>query len=96
MEYFKCGQMGHFQLDCPYPLVCLLCGLEGHFSVACTSKGRQPSLRVMGQAVAGETFFSLDFEEDEEEEELTSNSAIISFGAVTLAAKELDRELHHT
>jgi hypothetical protein len=50
----------------------------------------------MGQAVAGETFFSLDFEEDEEEEELTSNSAIISFGAVTLAAKELDRELHHT
>jgi hypothetical protein len=49
----------------------------------------------MGQAVAGESFFSLDFEEDEEEEELTSNGAIISFGAVTLAAKELDRELHH-
>jgi hypothetical protein len=87
--------MGHFQADCTYPPVCLLCGVEGHFSAACTSKGRQPSLRVLGQAVAGESFFSLDFEEDDDEEELVSNGAIISFGAVSLSARELDRELHH-
>ncbi|KAM0830857.1 hypothetical protein ACQ4PT_065941 [Festuca glaucescens] len=95
MECFKCGRMGHFQADCTYPPVCLLCGVEGHFSAACTSKGRQPSLRVLGQAVAGESFFSLDFEEDDDEEELVSNGAIISFGAVSLSARELDRELHH-
>jgi hypothetical protein len=45
--------------------------------------------------VAGESFFSLDFEEDEDEEELVSNGAIISFGAVSLSARELDMELHH-
>ncbi|XP_051177789.2 uncharacterized protein [Lolium perenne] len=95
MECFKCGRMGHFQADCTYPPVCLLCGVEGHFSAACTSKGRQPSLRVLGQAVAGESFFSLDFEEDDDEEELVSNGAIISFRAVSLSARELDRELHH-
>jgi hypothetical protein len=56
-----------------------------------------PAAVIASHGTSGgrESFFSLDFEEDEEEEGLASNGAIISFGAVTLAAKELDRELHH-
>ncbi|KAK1662940.1 hypothetical protein QYE76_051099 [Lolium multiflorum] len=95
MECFKCGRMGHFQAACTFPPVCLLCGVEGHNSAACTSKGRQPELRVMGQAVAGESFFALEFEEDDEESEEMSNGAVISFKHVVLSVSDLTRELHH-
>jgi hypothetical protein len=87
--------MGHFQAACTFPPVCLLCGVEGHNSVACTSKGRQLELRVMGQAVAEESFFSLEFEEDDEVAEEMSNRAVISFKHVVLSARDLNRELHH-
>jgi hypothetical protein len=49
----------------------------------------------MGQAVAGESFFALEFEEDDEESEEMSNGAVISFKHVVLSARDLNRELHH-
>jgi hypothetical protein len=42
-----------------------LCGVEGQKSNACLSKGKQPELRIIGHAVSGESFFYLDFDEDE-------------------------------
>ncbi|KAK1665856.1 hypothetical protein QYE76_054015 [Lolium multiflorum] len=85
--------MGHFQASCTFPPVCLLCGVEGHNSNACLSKGKQPELRILGQAVPGESFFYLDFDEDEDEE--VTNGAVISFRQVTFAAHDLSRELQH-
>jgi hypothetical protein len=49
----------------------------------------------MGQAVAGESFFALEFEEDDEESEEMSNGAVISFKHVVLSVSDLTRELHH-
>ncbi|KAK1677871.1 hypothetical protein QYE76_038719 [Lolium multiflorum] len=95
MECFKCGRMGHFQASCTFPPVCLLCGVEGHKSNACLSKGKQPELRILGQAVPGESFFYLDFDEDEDGDEEVTNGAVISFRQVVFSAGDLSRELQH-
>jgi hypothetical protein len=45
--------------------------------------------------VARESFFYLDFDEDEAEEEEMTNGAVTSFRQVAFSARELNRELHH-
>lgn len=49
----------------------------------------------MGQAIPGEGFFYLDFEDSESDMEVDSNEAIISFTGVGLSIQDLEAELRH-
>ena len=63
-ECFKCGRTGHFQAKCTFLPLCVICKLEGHASAYCPSRGKQPLLQIMGNAILGEGFFCMEFEED--------------------------------
>jgi hypothetical protein len=52
-------------------------------------------LCLMGQAISGEGFFYLDFDEGGDEETEASNAAVLSFDGLPLSARDLEAELHH-
>ncbi|CAM0876712.1 unnamed protein product [Alopecurus aequalis] len=94
-ECFLCGRSGHFQADCTYEPVCVLCGEEGHNTANCATRGQKPALLLMGQAIAGEGFFYLDFEDEEDDAGGASNDAVVSFNGMGLSAPDLEAELRH-
>jgi hypothetical protein len=49
---------------------------------------------MMGHAISGEGFFYVDFDDEDEEDNL-SNTAIITFPGVALTATGLEQELCH-
>ncbi|KAK1678678.1 hypothetical protein QYE76_039526 [Lolium multiflorum] len=94
VECFRCGRPGHFLAGCTADPICVICGKEGHFSADCP--GLAPSvLCLMGQAISGEGFFYLDFDEGGDEETEASNAAVLSFDGLPLSARDLEAELHH-
>nr|XP_020198314.2 uncharacterized protein LOC109784129 [Aegilops tauschii subsp. strangulata] len=99
VECFKCGRLGHFQSQCKFKPLCVLCKEEGHASAHCPTRGRQPCLQIMGSAISGEGFFCLQFEEEEESEgprQLSvGNAAILSAEPGRLSLRILIQELNH-
>ena len=74
---------------------CFKCGQVGHFQSACLFAPDAAELQLMGQAIPGEGFFYLDFEEGESMVEEDSNEAIITLGGSGLPISALEAELRH-
>jgi hypothetical protein len=55
-ECFKCRRGGHFQSECTFDPLCVLCSLEGHISANCPMRGRPMLLQTYGNAIAGGGF----------------------------------------
>ena len=99
VECFKCGRPGHFQSQCKFLPLCVLCKEEGHASAHCPTRGRQLHLQIMGSAISGEGFFCLEFEDvDETEAPIDArikNAAILSAEPGNLNLRILEQELKH-
>jgi hypothetical protein len=52
-ECFKCGREGHFQSECEFDPLGVLCSSEGHTSANCLSRGKGFRLQTLGHAITG-------------------------------------------
>ncbi|KAE8817265.1 Heat stress transcription factor C-1b [Hordeum vulgare] len=64
---FKCVRVGHFQSKCDFKPFCTICREEGHASAYLPSQGKQLVLQTMGDAIHGEGFLCLPFDEQEDQ-----------------------------
>ncbi|KAK1653985.1 hypothetical protein QYE76_071790 [Lolium multiflorum] len=59
-ECFKCGREGHYQSECQFEPLCVICSGEGPASVSCPSRGKTLRLQSMGHAITGGGFYNID------------------------------------
>ncbi|KAK1647833.1 hypothetical protein QYE76_065638 [Lolium multiflorum] len=93
-ECFKCGREGHYQSECQFEPLCVICSGEGHSSVSCPSRGKTLRLQSMGHAITGGGFYNINVEPLKAGQASGETfTAVIKFNGEPLSEDKLSEEL---
>ncbi|KAK1646860.1 hypothetical protein QYE76_064665 [Lolium multiflorum] len=93
MFCLHCGRAGHFQSECSFDPLCIICSKEGHSSVSCPTRGKPLLLQSMGHAISGGGFFNIDVEPIRDEGQGDQFAAVVKFKGAPLSDSQLSDEL---
>jgi hypothetical protein len=94
-ECFKCGRGGHFQSECTFDPLCVLCSQEGHISANYPMRGKPLLLMTYGGAIAGGSFFNIEVEPLLPQVAGDVFAAVVQLQSKLLSESELSDELKH-